>query len=126
MESSFCRKDRSAADTRKPRLHINRRTLGAIVMDQPTLNFNPVPKPGELFEYGSGLYEMYSLLYSGGMTTAQAARFGRTHTRRISDIRARLREKGHPDLTIKGERIQGKKDFFYKIERLETARMMTQ
>lgn len=94
-------------------------------MYQPTLNFNPAPKPGELFEYGSGLYEMYNLLYSGGMTTGEAARFGRTHTRRISDIRARLIEKGYP-LTVVGKKIPGKKDFFYKLEKFETGRMMTQ
>ena len=86
-------------------------------MEQITINFSPLPKPGDLFEYGTGLYEMYNLLYSGGMTTGEAARFGRTHTRRISDVRARLREKGHP-FTVVGKKIEGKKDYFYRIERL--------
>lgn len=95
-------------------------------MYQLTLNINPAPKPGELFEYGSGLYEMYDLLYHGGMATGQAARFGRTHTRRISDIRARLIARGYPEWTVRGERIPGKKDFFYKLEKFETGRMMAQ
>ena len=88
-------------------------------MVQPTLNFNPnpFPKPGELFEPDTGLYKLYELLYHGGATTDEAAHYGRTHTRRISDIRSRLTQKGY-SLTVVGKKIPGKKDFFYKLEQL--------
>ena len=64
-----------------------------MIIDQPTLNFDPVPKPGELFTYGTVLYGLYDLLYHGGMTTDEAVKIGgRTHTRRISDLRDDLKK----------------------------------
>lgn len=61
-------------------------------MTQPELNFNPAPRPGELFKYGSQLYKIYEGLLAGGITSVDIQRLGSlSHTRRISDIRERLR-----------------------------------
>jgi hypothetical protein len=34
-------------------------------MTQPELNFNPLPRPEELFKYGSQNYRVYEKLYGG-------------------------------------------------------------
>lgn len=61
-------------------------------MQQASLNFNPPPRPGELFAYGTKLYEMYEQLYHGGLNTIEAAKIGGlTHSRRFSDIREKLK-----------------------------------
>ena len=81
-------------------------------MDQPTLNFSPIPKPGELFTPGTNLYTMYEQLYHGGLNTVEAAKFGgMTHSRRISDIREKLKPFC---LTVKKEKDHGR-IFKYKI-----------
>jgi len=81
-------------------------------MEQASLNFNPPPKPGELFRYGTGLYAMYEQLYHGGLNTVEAAKLGgMTHSRRISDIREKLKPYL---LTVKKEKDRGR-IFKYKI-----------
>jgi hypothetical protein len=87
-------------------------------MEQLALIYdNPLPAPGELFTYGTELYQMYDLLYHGGMTSAEAQKLSMTHTRRISDIREKLAPYGW---TAVKHRIPGQKIFQYKLEKLET------
>jgi len=82
-------------------------------MEQATLNFNPPPRPGELFKFGSQQYQIYEKLISGGATSVEIQRLGcLSHTRRISDIREKLR----PFLLdVKAERKQGS-IYFYRLK----------
>lgn len=86
--------------------------LGKISMEQANLNFNPPPSLGELFKYGSQLFQIYEKLISGGATSVEIQEIGcLSHTRRISDIRERL--KPHL-LDVKGKRQHGNV-WFYKL-----------
>ena len=80
-------------------------------MDQRSLNFDPVPKPGELFKYGSQQYRIYEKLISGGATSVEIQEIGcLSHTRRISDIREKLK----PFLLdVKAERKHGSVYFYH-------------
>ena len=79
---------------------------------QTEINF-AAPKPGELFKYGSQQYKLYEMLLSGGATSAEIQeRIGcLSHTRRISDIREKLK----PYLiNIEAKRQHGRV-YFYKL-----------
>lgn len=61
-------------------------------MDQSSLNFTPAPRPGELFKYGSQQYKVYEGLLAGGITSVEIQKMNiLSHTRRISDIREKLK-----------------------------------
>jgi hypothetical protein len=80
-------------------------------MDQAALNFNPPPMPGELFKYGSQQYRIYEKLVSGGATSVEIQEIGcLSHTRRISDIREKLKPYL---LDVKAERKQGSVYFYH-------------
>lgn len=59
---------------------------------QTTLQFK-LPRPGELFKYGSQNYQLYEALYRHGRITNVAIRdlYIMSHTRRISDVREKLK-----------------------------------
>jgi hypothetical protein len=64
-------------------------------MDQPSLNFNPPPKPAELFKPDSQNYRVYDRLCSGGLTTGEMMDMRiACYTHRISDIREKLKSYG--------------------------------
>ncbi len=83
--------------------------------NQPSFNFDQhlPPRPDELFAYGTDLYQMYELLYHGGMTSLEAQKISMTHTRRISDIRIKLASR---NWTVNKHKITGQKIFLYKLE----------
>lgn len=85
------------------------------MMNQPALNFNPPPEPGKLFECDTQLYKIYDLLYHGGATSAEIIKISdsMTYTRRISDIRVKLKPHGY---TATATRIPGKRISLYKLE----------
>lgn len=61
---------------------------------QTALRFTtPRPRPGELFQYGTQNYRLYEALYESGRITNVAIRdlYILSHTRRISDIREKLK-----------------------------------
>jgi len=62
-------------------------------MEQPSLNFEPLPRPGIMFSYGSQNHKLYCAFCDGPLTAIQMSELlGRTasHTRRMSDIDERL------------------------------------
>jgi hypothetical protein len=61
-------------------------------MEQQVMRFN-VPQPGELFKFGSQNYQLYEALLERGSVTNVAMRdlFILSHTRRISDLREKLK-----------------------------------
>jgi|LSQX01.2.fsa_nt_gb hypothetical protein len=81
-------------------------------MNQSELNFTPAPKPGELFKWGSQQYKVYEGLLAGGLTSAEIQRMGiLSHTRRISDIREKLK----PYLIdVEAVRVSGR-TYLYKM-----------
>jgi hypothetical protein len=80
--------------------------------EQQTLNLNPPPKPNELFKPDSQNYKIYEELLQGGITNVEISKkYVLSHTRRISDIREKLKPYL---LNVKAERIT-KGTFLYKI-----------
>lgn len=82
-------------------------------MSQEALNFNnPLPKPGQLFDYGTQNYIIYDLLYRGGADAVEITKVSGslTHSRRISDIREVLAPHG---FTVMSKRLSGKRIYFY-------------
>jgi hypothetical protein len=81
-------------------------------MTQPELNFNPLPKPEGLFDYGTQNRTIYKLLYHGGANAVEIAKASGslTHSRRISDIREALAPSGW---TVMSKRLTGKRIYFY-------------
>lgn len=75
-------------------------------MEQRSLNFNPAPKPAELFKYGSQLYLIYEKMLSGGITSPEIRDISGSlsHTRRISDIREKLHPYGWD---VEAKRLHG-------------------
>ena len=60
-------------------------------MDQAAFNFK-APPAHELFKPGSQQYLIYEGLLSGGITSVEIQKMGiLSHTRRISDIREKLK-----------------------------------
>lgn len=58
---------------------------------QTSLNFT-YPAPEELFKYGSQQRQIYEALMAGGITSVEIQKMGiLSHTRRISDIREKLK-----------------------------------
>jgi hypothetical protein len=89
-------------------------------MYQPTLNFNPLPRPGDLFSYGTQQYALYSAFCNGPVTNIQMSiLLGRTasHTRRMCDIDKRLEEK-YPSQFKRVKTRLAKSIFEYQITRL--------
>jgi hypothetical protein len=89
-------------------------------MYQPTLNFNPLPKPGNLFSHGTQQYTLYSAFCNGPVTNIQMSiLLGRTasHTRRMCDIDKRLEEK-YPGEYVRTKKRIGKSVNEYRIIRL--------
>jgi len=80
---------------------------------QSSLNFDPLPKPGELFTYGTTLYQMYEKLLADCLDSVEAQKMSMTHSRRISDIREKLKPFC---LTVKKEKDRGR-IYKYKISR---------
>ena len=74
-------------------------------MTQTLLRFN-LPRPAELFSYGSQNYRLYEALYESGRITNVAIRdlYILSHTRRISDLREKLKPYC---LNIKKEAVGG-------------------
>jgi hypothetical protein len=81
-------------------------------MTQSELNFNPPPQPHELFKPDSQNYKIYEELLNGGISNIDISKkYVLSHTRRISDIREKLK----PYLMdVKAERIT-KGTFFYRL-----------
>lgn len=74
-------------------------------MNQQTLKFN-IPQPGELFKVGTQCYYLYEALLEQGSITNVGMRdlFILSHTRRISDLREKLRPYL---LDVKKEKVSG-------------------
>ena len=81
-------------------------------MEQLAIDFNTVPKPGQLFEYDTQLYKIYELLYHGGADAIEITKTSGslTHSRRISDIRETLAPHGY---TVMSKRLPSKRIYFY-------------
>jgi hypothetical protein len=82
---------------------------------QPELNFNPLPRPAELFPSDNQDRRLYRRMLCGPVTNAQMRDELRllSYTRRLTD----LREKLHPHgVTIK-KKHQGDGVFSYRLEK---------
>ena len=72
--------------------------------NQTIMNFK-APPANELFKYGSQKYKIYERLLAGGITSLEINQLGAlSHTKRISEIRAKLKPYL---LDVVAERIHG-------------------
>ena len=83
-------------------------------MNQPSLNFNPLPRPEEIFPADNQDRRLFERMLLGPVSNAQMRDELRllSYTRRLSDIREKLTPHG---FTIKKEH-QGDGVFIYSIE----------
>ncbi len=81
-------------------------------MEQQTFNYNPPPRPHELFKSGSQDYRLYERLLVAPVTNSEIIDKLRifSYTRRISDLREKLKPYL---LDIKANRI---KDSLFEYE----------
>lgn len=93
----------------------NGENLYGATMNQPTLNFSPIPRPEEIFPAQNQDRRLYERMLLGPVSNAQMRDELRllSYTRRLSDIREKLTPHG---FTIKKEH-QGDGVFIYSLER---------
>ncbi|MDD4092962.1 MAG: hypothetical protein PHQ63_10395 [Smithellaceae bacterium] len=84
-------------------------------MMQASINFNPIPRPEEIFPAQNQDRRLYERMLLGPVSNAQMRDELRllSYTRRLSDIREKITQHG---LTIRKEH-QGNGVFVYSLER---------